>query len=270
VSKRKKEGSQKMGIIVSGHVFEFVVFIIIYILLFGMLELARRGIYIREVRPLPPVEAIPEAIGRCAELGRPAHMYAGGDISDSSYAAMTMAGLTILSRVAEECGKLGVYLRVTHRNPDTLPAVLDLVRAGYIQGGRPELYTDQVDYVAGQRTFMVRAMDYITREKVAASFIAGASYWETINLIGAAGTAGAMQIGGTPRIWYQSFMMAMMDYPLIVEEMFAAAAMIDGSPPSLGSLAAQDYIKFVSMILIVVAAIAHSAGLGFWDTLIAL
>lgn len=230
--------------------------------------LANKGRYMSEIRPIAAIEAIPEAIGRAAELGKAVHYNSGIGGLTGMFAPMTISAMKIAGKVAEECGTLGVYMRYTCGVAVILPAIQDLVRGGYVKAGRPELYQDDMVFFApGQKPFMAASMGYIMREKPAVSLMFGATYWETLNVMGAAAMVGAMQIGGTARLYYQSFYLAMCDYCTIGEELYAAAAAIDKQPHSVGTLTGQDYTKLIAMALVVISGILVTAGTGLWDAL---
>jgi hypothetical protein len=87
-------------------------------------------------------------------------------------------------------------------------------------------------------------------------------YWsESLQFAGAGVYIGAMQIGGTPSVSQIPFFVAVCDYTLIGEEVFAAAAYIDPTPPQLGSLVAADYFRMIVIIGAALAWLAGNAGL---------
>ncbi|HDI53003.1 MAG TPA: hypothetical protein ENF89_02500, partial [Candidatus Bathyarchaeota archaeon] len=65
-----KKEEENMAIIVEGRGMALVVLLLSYILFYVFMYLGRKGREI-PVRTLPPMAAIPEGIGRAAEMGRP-------------------------------------------------------------------------------------------------------------------------------------------------------------------------------------------------------
>jgi hypothetical protein len=249
-------------------VFAFIMILTVSLLVTIFIYLATRGTFQAEIRPIAAIEAIPEAIGRAAELGKAVHYNSGIGGLSGMFAPMTISALKIAGRVAEECGQLGVYMRYTAASAVILPAIQDLVRGGYVKAGRPELYQDDMVYYApGQKPFMAASMGYIMREKPAVSIMFGATYWETLNVMGASAMVDAMPIGGTARLYYQSFYLAMCDYCTIGEELYAAAAAIDKQPHSVGTLTGTDYAKMICMALAFISAIIVTAGSDAWSIL---
>jgi hypothetical protein len=96
----------------------------------------------------------------------------------------------------------------------------------------------------------------------------GAGFYETYIVLGAGAVAGCLQVAGTPRLYYQGTVVALSDYPLIGQELYAAAAEITGNPPDLGSLAGQDYGIVACTILMIVTALLATAGSMLWSQLL--
>jgi hypothetical protein len=98
--------------------------------------------------------------------------------------------------------------------------------------------------------------------------IFGAIYWETIGHIGSGAVAGAVNIGGTPRLHYQAILVTCCDYYLLGNELFAATAALDKNPVQLGSIAGQDRMKFVIMGLIILGIFLTTIGSDWFARLI--
>lgn len=220
-----------------------------------------------KIRPFPAVEAIPEAVGRAAEMGKPIHLSEGfGAISDSS-APMTIAGLAVLGYVAEEAVKRSVPIRFTVARASVYAVVEELMKSAYARAGKPQLYNaDVVNYVGEtQNAVMAGSMGYIYRETPAASFLFGATFYETITILGSAAVVGAFQIAGTPRVFYQPYVIVTCDYTLILDELYAAAAAITKKPADLGTIAGLDYTKILAMGFLIINMILATIGFGLWN-----
>jgi hypothetical protein len=78
-----------------------------------------------KVRTLPAMEAIPEAVGRAAEMGRPLFWTPGigGGLSDATQGPQILASISILGYVAEQCVKAGVEIAAYCPLYDALPLV---------------------------------------------------------------------------------------------------------------------------------------------------
>ena len=90
----------------------------------------------------------------------------------------------------------------------------------------------------------------LVREKVAANFMIGPLYADTLIMAETGYRIGAIQIGGTGTKTIQlPFLIAVCDYTLIGEEIYAARAYIEREPELLGSLLTEDIIKLCVLAL---------------------
>ena len=242
-----------------GRKFDLMMLVAAVTLIYWAIDQAKKG-NVPEVRPLAAMEALDEVVGRAAEMGRDVHYTTGiGGLHDQ-YAPMTTAALSILGEVAQLAGKYAVPLRYTCCKSYLIPIVEDLIKAGYVSGGNAEMYSpDMVVYVGEeQRSFMSAVMGYIMRERPATNMIFGAAFWECITQLGTGAVAGCVNLGGTPRLYYLPIVICCCDYFLIGEELYTAAAVVDKTPPQLGSVFGQDLVKMLGMALIVFSIILNT------------
>jgi len=214
------------------------------------------------LRSLAAIEAIPEAAARAAEMGKPVHYTTGLTGTTTMDAGQTIAGLSILGKVALECGKFGVPLRFSCGISYLIPVVQDLIRQGYLEGGRPEMYNDDmvVYTTEQQRAFMSSTNSYLLGTKPAVNMFFGAAYWESTTLIGAGATAGCMQIFGVSRPASMVLSVCACDYTLLGEELFAGAAFVDKRPHQLATIQTNDWIKLILIVIIVIGMVAAASG----------
>ncbi len=240
--------------------------ILIAIILLGglfvyFIEKARKGedLFIRKISGL---EAIDDAVGRAAELGKPI-VYIPGLLGINSIP--TIASLSILRRVAKKAAEYEVDLIMPNADPMVMTTAQEVVKEAYMDAGRPDLYnpnsiyyltSDQFGYTAGVDGILMR-------EKPGAVFLQGYFYAESLILAETAYSIGAIQIAGTTSTTQLPFFVAACDYTLIGEEMLAASAYLSKDPVTLGSLKAEDYAKGFIIVFLVVAIL--SKFLGFFD-----
>jgi len=230
----------------------FTIFLIIFI------SSAKKGKKMY-VRPLAGINAVDEAIGRATEMGKPILYILGlgtaGDIA-------TIAGFTILSRVAKRTAEYQTKVIVPVQDPVVLAVAQETVRTAYMEAGRPDQYNpDNVFFVTSMQFPYVAAVNGIMlREKPATNFYMGVFYAESLILAETGNIAGSIQISGTDQVAQLPFFVAATDYALIGEELYAASAYLSQEPIQLGTLKAQDYTKAVVMLYIIAGAIAISFG----------
>jgi hypothetical protein len=230
--------------------------IVLLLTITGGIKAARSG-KLRALRRIPAVGAIEEAIGRATELGRPVFYIAGvRDLDD----VQTMAGLSILSSVAEMTARYDCELVMPTDRSMVLSVGREICRQAYAAAGRADAYRDDiVSYVSDEQfAFAAKVDGMIERQKPAACLLLGSFYAESLLLAESGHHAGAMQIAGTAG-WHQlPFLVAACDYVLIGEELFAASAYLTREPSLLGSLRGQDFCKYLAIALLSGGALLSS------------
>jgi hypothetical protein len=261
-----------MAIIVEGRLITFVFLILTFGLMYYFMTMGKRGERIT-VRTLPAMVAIPEAVGRSAEMGKPLlwTVGIGGGLNDSTQGPQILASISILSYVAEECVKAGVELAAFCPLPDALPLVEETLRQAYLTQGKPEEFdVGMIHFISGQSAYLTGILGYFQRERPASNILIGGFYYESVVIGEAGNTIGAMQIGGTNNTHQMPFLVATCDYMLLAEEIFAAGASISGDPDVLGSIKGEDYLKFILLAVIAIGFLLGAAGITFLADLLAL
>ncbi len=203
------------------------------------------------VRKIAGLVAIDEAVGRATEMGRPVLFVAGiQDINE----IQTLAGLTVLSRVARTAAEYGAQIEVPTCRSLVMAAARETVEAAYLSAGRPDSYQpDRIHYLTDEQfAFVAGVTGYMVREEPAACVYMGGFYAESLILAETGNHIGAIQVAGTAMPSQLPFFVASCDYTLIGEEFFAASAYLSNDPLQIGSLKGQDYGKFVSVFILVV------------------
>ena len=211
------------------------------------------------VRPLAGIDAVDDAIGRATEMGKPILFVLGlGGASDIA----TIAGFTILARVAKRTAEYQTKVLVPVQDPVVLAVAQETVRTAYLEAGRPDQYNpDNIFYVTAMQFPYVAAVNGIMlRERPATNFYMGKFFAESLILAETGNIAGSIQIAGTDEVAQLPFFVAATDYTLIGEELYAASAYLSQEPVQLGTLKAQDFTKAVVMAAIVLGIIAITIG----------
>jgi len=216
------------------------------IVMFISMAKSGRKLFIRKIAGL---EAVDEAIGRATEMGRPILFIPGIQDMDN---VQTIAGLTILSRIARTVAEYETTLNVPVSRSLVMTTARESIREAYMAAGRPDAYNDDmVHYLTDEQFGYVAAVDGImVRQKPAACFYMGAFYAESLIMAETGAEIGAIQIAGTAQPAQLPFFVAACDYTLIGEELFAASAYLSDEPRQLGSLKGQDVGKAMGMVAI--------------------
>jgi hypothetical protein len=232
--------------------------VLVAVLLFGLgtIHFIRQGRKGKKlyIRPIPGVSAVDEAIGRATEMGRPILFVLGmgtaGEIA-------TIAGYTILARVAKRTAEFQTAILVPVQDPVVMVMAQETVRQAYLEAGRPDVYRPECIYyiAAMQFPYVAAVSGLMVREKTATNFYMGVFYAESLLLAEAGSISGAIQISGTDQVSQIPFFVAATDYTLIGEELYAASAYLSQDPVLLGPLKAQDWTKIVILALVIISVI---------------
>jgi hypothetical protein len=216
-----------------------------------------------ELRKIAGFQAIPEAIGRAVEMGRPI-LYSAGEefmMRVPERAAAALAGYTILGYIAEAACKYKAHLITAVCIPEQFPIADEVVKQAYIRTGVPEGMRDVRFISQEQFAYAAGMLGIIHRENVGASFLIGAFGAEALMLVEAGAAVGAMQIGGEAGAVFQiaTFTIAC-DYVIIGEEVYAAAASVSRNPDELGGITSQSILKTIMIAFIIVGAVLATFG----------
>ena len=253
-----------MSILIQGRTIGLVILITSFILYQYMMNKTKEGTTF-SIRALPPVQAIPEAIGRAAEMGKPVYYttaYGGGTLNHARDGPQTIAGISILKYVAQLTAESGVDMAYYTPIADSLPLIEDTLRTAYIEAGKPEeFYPEMIQFQAGQSPYVTASLGYFQRERPASVIMMGCFYYESVVLAEGANSVNAMQITGCAKASQIAFLVASSDYVLIAEELFAAGASISGDQEMIATLKVEDWFKFVTIGLLAIGAILGILGI---------
>jgi len=227
-------------------------------LIVNYISQARKGkdLFIRKIAGL---EAVDEAVGRATEMGKKIYYVPGTQDMEN---IQTIAGVTILGRVARLAAQYETDLDVPVSRSLVMVTAREIVKEAYMNVGRPDAFhEDTVHYLTDDQFGYAAAIDgMVVREKPATIFYMGAFYAESLILAETGNSIGAIQIAGTAMPAQLPFFVAACDYTLIGEELFAASAYLSKEPKLLGSLKGQDISKGLILAVIAIGVIIQTLG----------
>ncbi|MBD3258053.1 hypothetical protein GF377_06435 [candidate division GN15 bacterium] len=241
------------------NVFVGVIALCIFILYYIRQAQSGKKLFIRKIAGL---EAVDEAVGRATEMGKKIFYVPGTQDMNN---VQTIAGVTILGRVAELAAQYETYLDVPVSRSLVMVTAREIVKEAYSKAGRPDAFQeDQVHYLTDDQFGYAAGIDgMVVREKPATIFFMGAFYAESLILAETGNSIGAIQIAGTGMPSQLPFFVAACDYTLIGEELFAASAYLSREPKLLGSLKGQDLGKAVILVALLLGILLETFGI--WD-----
>lgn len=207
------------------------------------------------IRKINGLQAVEDAIGRATEMARPL-LYTpgwGGDIQRPT----TIASMNILSFVAEKTAQYDCDLVFPTHDPVIMSVAQEVVKESYSRSGYPDRYKeDNITYVSSSQFGYAAAVDgIISRTKPASIFLLGTFEAESLILAETGNSINAIQIAGTDSTIQLSFFIVACDYTLIGEELFAASGYLSENKSILASVQAQDIMKIIIALFVIVAVI---------------
>lgn len=229
-----------------------ILLVLVFVPVLHFIKKARQGSTIF-VRRIAGVDAIDEAVGRSAELGRPFCFTTGL----TSVNPVLYACLGVLSYVSRKAAVYRNKLLVPQYNPEAMAITQDVVRDAYRRERRLGSFDPQsIRFLSeSQFAFASGYMGLMHREKVGSAFLFGEFAAEALILAEAGRQVGAMQVGASVSPEQVPFFICTCDYTLIGEELYAASAYLSREPVQLGSLAGQDRAKLLFFALIIIGTL---------------
>ena len=239
--------------------------LILLLILFGgiyyLIDRAKKG-NIPQLRKLPVLSVVDEAIGRAIEMGRPVHFTPGSGDLTSGLGPMTLAGISVLNYVARQSARNGAELIVTTDKASNYPISQETVRTSYVMEGHAEAFkSEMVRFAPGGFAWDVMIMGIADEERPAANIMIGAFYHTAIYLIDVMAAAGALQVAGTARTGQLPILASTAEYCLIGEEIYVAGAYLNKDEILSSSFVAQDLMKVICFILVLLEVILSSFGI---------
>lgn len=244
--------------------------LILDIILFALVIYYTRGDKQIHIRRVAGLDAIEEAVGRAAEMGKPVVCSYG--LGGFTY--WTLAGLAILSHVAELCARTGTRLIVpTGGSTSSLivrPVAEEIVKTAYTVEGVPDQYNpDDLPFLSGQQYAYVGGYVGILQRTRPASVIMTGSHWsDAMNIAETSNAVGAITITSGSYIANVAALACASDYILIGEEAPAAGAYLSDRPSDRASIRVQDIFKFLALGCIILGLVLSSLGINFVGNLL--
>mgnify|MGYP001035184496 CR=1 FL=1 len=240
-----------------------LIILLVFLALFYLFAARARAGWVYQLRKIGAFEAIRQAVGQAAEMGKPLHMALGTGGIGTPTALETMAGLTALEYLAQQSALCRTPLLVNVADPTSLPAAQATLYHAYQQAGYPDEYdANQVRFVAPDPVaYAAGVMGTLGQENLAASVMVG-TFGDEFLLMGETGNRRKItQIGGTTNPHTLPFVYTSVDHTLIGEEIFASGAYLLDKPNHVGGLVTQDVMRSAIVITVVIGVILKTLGI---------
>lgn len=224
----------------------FFVLVLIAFLLFNILRAkGGKSLFIRRIAGLA---AIDEAVGRSTEMGRPVLMVPGL----SGLGPVGIQAVRIFAYITKTAVKFSTPIRLCLAEAALYSVAQEIIRDVYQAEGVPEKYDpNSVRFISDRQfAFAAGVAGMIYRERVAAAFLMGDWFAESLILAESANAVGAIQVAASTVTTQTPFLIAACDYVLIGDEFYAASAYLSREPVLVGSLVGQDWSKIAIVALV--------------------
>jgi hypothetical protein len=206
-----------------------------------------------DLRPIQAFDAVRGVTARAIEAGRAVHISLGVGGINSDVTADSLAGLMLLDYLADQSAAAGAPPIITMANATTLPLAQDMIRRSYgVDAEEASSAVNRVRWIAPESAaYAAGVMGILGGEAVDANVMLG-SFGDEYLLMGeAASRRQITHVGGASDPNVLPFVFATADYTLMGEEMYATGAYLGRKPWHVGSLLAQDFMRWVIVIVIV-------------------
>lgn len=237
----------------------FVVIFLLLILAFALIRRRRSDLTLREI---PAFDRLSRAFGLSVEAGKRVHVSLGWGGLFGIPAAAAFIGLSVLERIAR-------FASISDRPPlatsgDASLAILsqDTLGAAHQATGVEGSFDPTNGQLTGLTPFSyaVGTMPVISNEQTAAHILAGHYGSEVALIADAAERSQNLTLAGSDSLPAQSILFAAAQEPLIGEELYAAGAYVKAGPLHAASLHAQDILRWLLVLAILIGVILKLAG----------
>ncbi len=232
------------------------IMVVLALPLFFYIDKAKKGgsLFIRRIAG---IDAINQAVGRAAEMGRPVSFSTGL----TTVSPLLYAVLGVLSHVSRKCAVYRNKLLVPQNDPQVMVIAESVMKDSYrVENRLSDFNPASIVYLSDdQFAFASGYIGMVNRENIASAFLFGYFAAESLILAEAGQQVGALQVAASVSPEQVPFFITACDYTLIGEELFAAAAYLTKEPVQMGSLMAQDRAKIVIFGIILLGVFIATA-----------
>jgi len=251
-----------LALIVEGRLIGLVSLLIIAGSIIYYMQRAYAG-QLPKLRRLAAVNQIDEILGRCVEMGRPAYYLMDTVNMDTpSVLAPTVAAFQILAYTARSAARLGAKFFVPVVQGLAYTISTEIVDEAYrAENKSDELKLEEAVMYLPDGADRMYIINHMWSDGMAGAFFIGSWYHKAVIFTENAARVGAMMLGGTDTTHNIPFIVAICDYSIIGEELYALGAYVSEDPTVSSSLAGQDVGKFIALILIILGSILLTLGI---------
>jgi hypothetical protein len=213
-------------------------------------------------RPLPAYDDLGEAIERAVEAGERVHVSLGTGSVIGSDCAPALAGLTMVSRIAEITSASDRPVVVTAGDAAMALLAQDTLRSTYNRINASDAYSPDSGRMLGPTpvSYIANLPVLIDTEKVSVHVLAGSFGYEGALAADFGNRQNAFSLAGTDDVQSQALIYATAEEPLVGEELFAGGAYFNQHPIHRAGLRIQDLMRMILIGAILAGTIIQTLG----------
>ncbi|HLA99376.1 MAG TPA: DUF6754 domain-containing protein [Anaerolineales bacterium] len=233
-----------------------ILFVLLFLGLMIFFALSGRKKAYQPTREIPAFDRLRQVIGLAVEAGKRLHLTLGRGGISGVEGASAVIGFTVLERFARVAS-------VSDRPPiatsgDGTLAILsqDTLRKTFKTIGVESQYDPAFGQLSGLTPmgYAAGTLPIFYDAQLAATVFAGHFGSEVALLTDAAGQNDVLVLAGSDSLPAQAVIYATAEQPLIGEELYAAGAYLKAGPMHLASLRAQDILRWILVLAIIIGA----------------
>ena len=240
-----------------------LVIILIFFGLIVILAVAGREDSGIKLRQIPAFSKIRRAIELTVEAGSRLHISIGRGTITGPESAAAFVGLSMLEKITTSASTGDNPPAVTAGDPALTILAQDTLKSSYQEIGLIVQYWRTSSQLTGVSpfSFAAGAIPIARDKKSSTSILIGNFGIEVALLTDGCERSGNMTLGGTDDMSAQAVLYATANEPLIGEELFAGGAYLDAGPFHTASLRAQDVVRWLLVIVILIGILLNVLGL---------
>jgi hypothetical protein len=216
----------------------------------------------RNLREIPAFTRLIRGVGLAVEAGQRLHLALGHGGISNQQGASTLVGLSMLQRIARAAS-------ISDRPPvatsgEATQAILsqDTLHQTYHAMGADEQYDPDSGQLSGFTPFSYAAgtLPVIYDQQASVNVLIGTFGNEVALITDASERKGSLTLGCSDNLPAQAILYAAAQEPLIGEELYAGGAYLQAGPAHIASLRAQDILRWVLIVVILLLAALKLVG----------
>jgi hypothetical protein len=237
----------------------FAVSFLILILYFALRGRKLQTYHLREISAFAKLS---RGIGLAVEAGQRLHLALGHGGLSGLQGSSALVGLSLLQRIAHAASISDHPPLAT--SGEAAQAILsqDTLRTAYQSINAESQYDPTAGQVSGLTPFSYAAgtLPVIYDQQVSVNILTGSFGSEVALITDAAERTSGLTLAGSENLATQAILYAAAQEPLIGEELYAAAAYIQAGPMHIASVRAQDVLRWIVILAVLVGAALKLVG----------